>query len=45
VLVDDPEGDDEQTAEKCDQRPVEALRGDQAVGDKEDCASDPDIHD
>ena len=43
-LVDDPEDHDQQAAEQGDERAVEALGGDQRVGDEEDAAGEEDVH-
>ena len=44
LLVDDAEDDDQQSAQQGDQGPVEALGGDQGVGDDEDAAGEQDVH-
>ncbi len=44
LLVDDPEDDEQQAAEQRDQGPVEALGRDEGIGDEEDAARDPGVH-
>ena len=44
VLVDDAEDHDQQAAQQGDEGPVEALGGDQGVGDDEDAAREQDVH-
>jgi hypothetical protein len=40
VLVDQPESDDDDRAEQCREGPVQALRDDQRVDDKENAAGE-----
>ena len=44
LLVDDPEDDEQQATEQGDEGPVEAFRGDEGIGDQEDAACDPGVH-
>ena len=44
LLIDDPEGHDQQAAKERDEGPVEALGRDQRIGDEEDGAGEEDVH-